>query len=156
MICDICMAAGGIGTVCTFVCMIYESKRKSKQIEVVQKIQSHQLESLYEPDIRIAYYGNGEGKDIIIKNYGEKLVILNVFEHNYSGLLNVEGMKNWFPHHLDKGESFHIPLIAHFAGIHGTNNIIVECRNRLGLEYKIKIGIVDGKVSINESIKKEL
>ena len=53
IICESCMAVGGLGTLGTFFYVIYDSKRKTKQIKNIQLIQSHQLDLLYEPDIRI-------------------------------------------------------------------------------------------------------
>ena len=150
-ICEICMAAGGLGTVGTLIYMICDSKRKTKQIETVQLIQSHQLESLYEPDIRISSYG-GMQNDIVINNHGENLILIGVHELSDSRLLNKDGMKGWFPLPFDKEAEIHIPLLLPPTKIQSLC-ISIECRNRLGLTYTINIAIIDGKPTINSPIK---
>lgn len=148
-ICEICMAAGGLGTVGTLVYMICDSKRKAKQIMTVQQIQSHQLEALYEPDIRINSYG-GVINDIVIRNYGENLSILDIRESDNSGYLNKEGMKRWFPLHFDKGAEIYIPLHVPQTKIQSLC-IKILCRNRLGHTYETIIEINNGKPAINKS-----
>ena len=148
-ICEICMAAGGLGTVGTLVYMICDSKRKAKQIMTVQQIQSHQLEALYEPDIRINSYG-GVINDIVIRNYGENLSILDIRESDNSGYLNKEGMKRWFPLHFDKGAEINIPLHVPPTKIQSLC-IKILCRNRLGQTYETIIEINNGKPAINKS-----
>ena len=150
IICEICMGAGGIGTVGTLICMIWDLKRKTKQIETVQQIQSHQLESLYEPDIRTSSYGMG---DIVIRNYGENLTILDISELTETKYLNKEGMSTWFPLPFDKDNEIHIPLYLPAAKIQ-LLRIEITCRNRLGLTYLSSIEINDGKATINRPVIK--
>lgn len=147
-ICEICMAAGGLGTVGTLIYMICDSKRKAKQIRTVQQIQSHQLEALYEPDIRINSYG-GLINDIVIHNYGENLSVLDIRESDNSGFLNKEGMKRWFPLHFDKGAEINIPLHVPPTKIQYVC-INILCRNRLGQPYETCIEINNGKPTINK------
>lgn len=147
---EICMAAGGLGTVGTLIYMIYDSKRNAKQIRTVQQIQSHQLEALYEPDIRISSYG-GITNDIVINNRSENLIVLDIFESSDSKILNKDGMKTWFPLSFDKGSDIHIPLHMPPTKIQSLT-IAVLCRNRLGLSYKLIIEIKDGKSIVNRPV----
>lgn len=142
------MAAGGLGTVGTLIYMICDSKRKAKQIRTVQQIQSHQLEALYEPDIRINSYG-GVINDLLIHNYGENLSVLDIRESNNSGFLNNEGMERWFPLHFDKGAEINIPLHVPPTKIQSLC-INILCRNRLGQTYETSIKINNGKPTINK------
>ncbi len=146
-ICEVCMAAGGLGTVGTLIYMIYDSMRKTKQIDTIQQIQSHQLESLYEPDVRIDSYG-GMINDIAINNHGENLIVLGIHELSDSRLLNKEGMKTWFPLPFDKNTEIHIPLLIPPTKIQSLC-LSIECKNRLGLIYKINIVIIKGKPTIS-------
>lgn len=143
IICESCMAVGGLGTLGTFFYMIYDSKRKTKQIENVQLIQSHQLESLYEPDIRIISYGNITN-DLVIRNYGENLIILDINDKSDSNYLNKEGMKTWFPLPFDKNTEIHIPLFMPPTKIQSFR-MQIQCRNRLGMIYMAFIEITNGK-----------
>lgn len=149
-ICEICMAAGGLGTVGTLIYMICDSKRKAKQIKTVQQIQSHQLEALYEPDIRIDSYG-GVIKDIVIHNYGENLSVLDIRESNNSGFLNKDGMTSWFPLHFDRGAELNIPLHIPPTKIQFLC-INILCKNRLGQTYETIIEIKNGKPNINKPV----
>lgn len=151
-ICEICMAAGGLGTVGTLIYMICDSKRKTKQIETVQNIQSYQLESLYEPDVRISSYGSIQN-DIVINNRGENLILLGVNELSDSNQLNKEGMNTWFPLPFDKDAEIHIPLLNPPTKIQMLC-MSIECKNRLGLIYKINVDICDGKPTISIPRKK--
>jgi hypothetical protein len=144
------MAAGGLGTVGTLIYMICDSKRKTKQIETVQQIQSHQLEALYEPDIRINSYGEIMN-DIVINNYSEDLIVLDIFESPDSKILNKDGMRTWFPLPFDKGNEINIPLHMPPSKIHSLV-IAVLCRNRLGLTYKLIIDIKDGKAIVKKPV----
>ncbi len=149
-ICEICMAAGGLGTVGTLIYMIFDSKRKAMQIRTVQQIQSHQLEALYEPDIRISSYG-GIMNDIVINNHSENLIVLDIFESSDSKILNKDGMKTWFPLSFDKGSDINIPLHMPLTKIHSLA-ISVLCKNRLGLTYKLIIDIKDGKAIVKRPV----
>ena len=144
------MAAGGLGTVGTLICMIWDSKRKTKQIETVQQIQSYQLESLYEPDVRISSYG-GVFNDIVINNHGENLILIGVYELSDTRLLNKDGMEGWFPLPFDKNADIHIPLLLPPTKIR-LLCITIECKNRLSLTYKVNIEIIDGKPTINNPV----
>ena len=152
-VCDFCVAAGGIGTVATFIFMIRDSKKKAKQINTIQNIQSHQLESLYEPDLRIFYWSlnrNDLVPEIVLKNYGENIIIMSICEHDELGLLNIERMKGWYyPYHFDKGNELHIPLIYHDEFKNYSSFFFIECRNRLGMNYEFKIINTAGKFVIN-------
>ena len=149
-ICEICMAAGGLGTVGTLIFMICDSMRKAKQIRTIQQIQSHQLETLYEPDIRINSYG-GVMNDIVINNHSENLIVLDIFESSDSKILNKDGMKTWFPLSFDKGSEINIPLHMPPTKIHSLV-IAMLCRNRLGLTYKLIIDIKDGKAIVKRPV----
>ena len=142
------MAAGGLGTVGTLVYMIWDSKRKTKQIRIVQQIQSHQLEALYEPDIRINSYG-GMMNGIMICNYGENLSVLDIRESENSSFLDKEGMERWFPLHFDKGAEISVPLHMPPTKIQSLC-INILCRNRLGQTYETSIEINNGKPTINK------
>lgn len=150
-ICDICMALGGIGTFCKFIFMIKESRRKAKQIDTIQHIQSQQLEHLYEPDIRIASWthciNNIASKEIVIENCGENLLITDIKEQTNCEVLNKNGMKNWFPRNFDKGEKLHIPLSVELSKLQEQHNIVIETNNRLNLKYESIISINNGKPS---------
>lgn len=143
LICESCMAVGGLGTVGTLICMIRDSKRKTKQIKTIQQIQSHQLESLYEPDIRINSYGNITN-NLVVRNYGENLIILGIHEVSDSSLLNKEGMKTWFPFHFDKNSEINIPLLMPPTKIRAFR-MQIQYRNRLGIVYTSYIEITNGK-----------
>ena len=151
-ICNICTAAGGLGTVGTLVYMIVDSIKKGKQIKTIQSIQSYQLESLFEPDIRISSWTSKTGgkipNEIIIDNYSEDLVVLNIIEMPEYGLLDVGGMARWFPLHFDKGKSIHIPLSLQLSNLIKPHKIIIVCKNRLGLIYESCIQFESGKPSI--------
>ena len=151
------MAAGGLGTVGTLIYMIIDSKRRAKQIDTVQKIQSHQLESIYEPDIRVTSWTNYNTPEsqnsIAIKNSGEDLIVLGIYEPSGSKILNTEGMLRWFPYHFDKGEELTIPINNQLANIN-THTIVIECRNRLGSIYESHMNIIDGKPIINKQSMK--
>lgn len=151
MACDVCMAIGGIGTFATFILMIYDLHCKTKQIKSIQEIQSHQIEALYEPDIRISSWtGKSTGllpNVIMIKNHGQDLLILEIVESKGSTILNEEGMRNWFPRHINKNEEMHIPLLSHLQDV-SSHVIIIKTRNRLGSIYESDIHIVKGKPKI--------
>lgn len=100
------MAIGGIGTFATFILMICDLRNKTKQINSIQKIQSHQLEALYEPDIRISSWTSQSTgltpKEIVINNHGHDLLILEIVEPKGNEILNKEEMRNWFPRYINK------------------------------------------------------
>ena len=157
-VCNVCMAAGGIGTVGTLIYMIVDAKKKAKQIDTVQMIQSHQLETLYEPDMRLVSwtYNSADGvqSEIVVDNHSEHLKITNIQDLSQSGLLNSEGMKGWFPYDFEKGESLHIPLAFQLKNAKGCNDIGIICSNKLGLTYVVRIHIVDGKPLMESPVKK--
>ena len=156
-VCNICMAAGGIGTVCTFFCMIHDSRKKAKQIDSVQKIQSLQLESLFQPNIRLVAWTYISTPDIqneiVIENYGEDLLVNGIREESGLNLLNATGMTGWFPYNFDKGQRLHIPISAQLKNTKGNHDIGVYCSNKLGLAYMVSIHIEDGKPIILPPIK---
>lgn len=151
MSCDICMAIGGIGTFATFILMIYDLRKKTKQINTIQSIQSHQLETLYEPDIRItSWTGQSTGlipNEIVINNHGQEILLLDIVESEGNEILNKEVMRNWFPRHINKDNEVHIPLSTHLQDI-SSHSIIIKTRNRLGSIYESEIKIVKGKPTI--------
>lgn len=89
IVCDICMALGGIGTVCVFWYMLCDSQKKAKQIDLVQKIQSQQLEALYEPDIRLVSWTRAivcsAQNEIVINNCGESIQIVDTTDNANDG-----------------------------------------------------------------------
>jgi hypothetical protein len=145
------MAVGGIGTFATFILMIYDLRSKTKQLNTIQKIQSHQIEALYEPDIRISSWtGKSTGlipNEIVIKNHGQDLLILEIEESKENTILNKEGMKNWFPRYINKDNEMHIPLLSHLQNV-SSHVIIIKTRNRLGSIYESEINIVKGTPTI--------
>jgi hypothetical protein len=149
LICNICMAAGGVGTVGTLIYLIVDSKKKAKQIDTVQKIQSHQLEALYVPDIRLNFYSyKVEGliqNELVFSNHGDDLRLLDVCSLTDVKILNTEGMKGWFPHDFDKGSDIHVPLSIQLVDLQGNHRIGLVCINKLGLTYLVPVDIVDGK-----------
>ena len=151
IVCDVCMAIGGIGTFATFILMIYDLRSKTKQIKTIQKIQSHQIEALYEPDIRISSWtGKSTGlipNEIVIKNHGQDLLILEIVESKGNKILNEEGMRNWFPRYINKDNEMHIPLLLHLQDV-SSHVIIIKTRNRLGSIYESEINIIKGKPTI--------
>ena len=150
-VCESCMAVGGIATFFTLLWLIYDSRCKSKRINRIQQVQSLQLESLYEPDIRISSWtGKSTGlipNEIVIKNHGQDLLILEIVESKGNTILNKEGMRNWFPHYINKGNEMHIPMLLHLQDV-GSHVIIIKTRNRLGSIYESEINIVKGKPTI--------
>ena len=154
--CDFCMAIGGIGTFATFILMIYDLRNKTKQIKSIQEIQSHQLETLYEPDIRISSWtGQSAGlisDEIVINNHGQDLLIIDIVEPIGKEILNKEGMKNWFPRYINRDDEIHIPLSRHLHGIE-SHKIIIKTRNSLGTKYESEINILKGKPTIQLPIK---
>lgn len=157
-VCNICMAAGGIGTVGTLIYMISDSRKKSKQIDSVQKIQSHQLETLYQPDLRLiswTYACNGMNQnDIVVENHGEDLAVADIKELSKGGMLNTDGIKGWFPYHWDKGQEIHIPILVPLKDAEGAHEIVITCFNKLGLSYLVTIHIIDGKPIVEAPVKK--
>ena len=151
-ICNICMALGGLGTVGTLIYMIVDSRFKSKQIKTIQQVQVHQLEQLYEPDIRIVSYSSGVNNEITLSNHGEDIIILNITEKNEGEYLDVGTMKNWFPLSFDKEQIIHIPLLKQINSLSGYRTIIIESRSRLGIEYKSNIILKGTHVSINQPV----
>ena len=153
IICDVCVALGGLGTFLTLIFLIYDSIRKSKNIDTVQKIQSLQLETLYEPDIRIASWRiNKTGvmqNEIVLINHGQNIILTAIYEKTHSSVLNIEGMNNWFPFHFDKGCEIHIPMTNHFSRQKESFQIAIECLNRLGFKYEMIIENNNEKVVIN-------
>ena len=153
-ICDICVALGGLGTVGTLIYMICDSRRKSKQIDSIQKIQSLQLESLYAPNLRVISWtfktSLNTNNDIVINNHGEDLVITKISKLSESCILNSEGMKRWFPYNLDKNESIHIPLSFPINDVKEPQSFIIVCYNKLGITYHVLISIIDGEPKIQE------
>ncbi len=151
IVCDVCMAVGGIGTFATFILMIYDLRSKTKQLNTIQKIQSHQIEALYEPDIRISSWtGKSAGlipNEIVIKNCGQDLIILEIVESKGNTILNKGGMKNWFPCYINKDHEIHIPLLSYLQDV-SSHVIIMKTRNRLGSVYETEINIVKGKPTI--------
>ena len=144
------MAAGGIGTVGTLIYMIAESKKHSKQIDIVQKIQSQQLESLYEPDIRLASWtinANDLKNEIVISNHGEDLLISSINNSATAGILDNDSMMGWFPYNFDNDNQIHIPLSTQ---VNSSKSYIFDivCSNKLGLTYSVSIHIIDGKPKI--------
>lgn len=156
-ICNICVAVGGIGTVGTLVYMIIDSRKRAKQIDTVQMIQSHQLEALYEPDIRLVSWTDtttdGSKSEIVIDNHGNHLKLTSIQDLSQSGLLNVEGAKGWFPYDFDSGEQIHIPLDIQLRDAKGSNDVGIICYNKLGLTYLVRIRIVDGKPYVERPVK---
>lgn len=155
-ICNICMAAGGIGTVGTLIYMIVDSKRRAKQLDATQKIQSQQLEALYEPDIRLvssSYRVIGLApNDLVFENHGEDLRLLDIRSLSDYDILNSEGMKGWFPYDFDKGSEIHVPLSIQLIDLRGTHNIGFFCTNKLGLTYLVSINIVEGKPTVQRPV----
>lgn len=137
--------------------MIADSKKKAKQLDTVQRIQSHQLEALYEPDIRLISWtftaADDLRKEIVIDNHSENLMITDIQDLSQSGLLNSKGMEGWFPHDFDKGKHFHIPLAVQLKDAKGSNSIGVICSNKLGLTYLVQIRIVEGKPFMERPVK---
>jgi len=158
-ICNICMAAGGLGTVGTLIYMIVDSRKKAKQIDHVQSIQSYQLESLYQPNLRLISWTYDSGglnqNEIVIKNHGEDLRVTDIKELSELGLLNVYGMKGWFPYDFDKEEEIHIPTLYPLKDAKGIHNIVITCSNKLGLTYLVTIQIIDGKPAVEIPVKKK-
>lgn len=156
-ICDICMALGGLGTVATFLSMICDSKKKTRQINTIQTIQSNQLESLYEPDIRLESWtgssGNKHNSKIVVKNYGYYLKVLDIKESTELGLIKQDGIAGWFPRDFEKTQSLHIPLSLDLNDIEEDAIIGIVCLNKLGLKYIVNIHIVKGRPSIDSPIK---
>lgn len=150
-VCESCVAVGGVATFLTLLWLIYDSRCKSKRINRIQQVQSLQLESLYEPDIRISSWtGKSTGlipNEIVIENRGQDLLILEIFDSKGSTILNEEGMRNWFPRHINKNEEMHIPLLSHLQDV-SSHVIIIKTRNRLGSIYESDIHIVKGKPNI--------
>ena len=148
LVCDGFMAIGGIGTFATFLLMLCDLRNKTKQINNIQEIQSHQLETLYEPDIRITSWNEMSAglisNEIIISNHGIDLLILDIVDPIEKGILNKEGMKNWFPRYINKDEEIHIPLSRQLNGIE-SHKIIIKTRNRLGARYESEIIISKGR-----------
>ena len=157
MACDIFVAAGGIGTVGTLIFMICDSKEKAKQIDAIQKIQSLQLDALYEPDIRLDswIYSSTDRvpNEIVIKNHGEYFKVFDIQDLSNPGLLNSSGMKGWFPYDFEKGDSLHIPLSFQLKDAQGSHDIGITCFNKLGTTYLIRIHIVDGKPHLEVPVK---
>lgn len=147
VICEICMAIGGLATFLTLIFLIIDSRQKSMQISTIRNIQSHQLESLYEPDIRISSWSNNiVGHNfVVINNHGENLELLGIYENSKTDLLNSEGMRNWFPRSFDKDEEIHIPLLNPLSSLRGGQILIIKSRSRLGVEYESTISIEKDK-----------
>lgn len=157
MICNICMAAGGIGTLGTLLYMIVDAMNKAKRIDTVQTIQSRQLESLFEPDIRLVTWtstnASGAQDEIVISNHGEDLRIIDIRDDSHSGLLNLEEMTGWFPYDFDKNEEIHVPITLPMKGLVGEKDIVIICSNKLGLTYLVDIHVVNSKPTINRPVK---
>ena len=140
------MGLGGIGTVGTLICMIIDSKKKAKQIDVVQRIQSHQLELLYAPDIRISsWLGNindGMHNKIVISNLGDNLTILDIKTLSGSNVLNKEGMSNWFPYDFNRNSEFQIPISVNLNDVSNNSSFGIVCFNKLRSKYLVPIKIV--------------
>lgn len=143
------MALGGIGTIGTLICLIIDSNKKAKQIDTVQNVQLHQLELLYEPDIRILSWTNttsvGKFDTIVISNQGEKLKILDIHTLSDSDILNKKGMKNWFPYEFYEGHEIHIPMSVQLKDINGIYSFGIVCSNKLGSKYIVPIQIEKSK-----------
>lgn len=152
-ICESCVAVGGLATFFTLLWLIFDSRCKSKRINRIQQIQSLQLESLFEPDIRISSYSSGTVNEIVISNHGENLIILGISETNEQELLNMDGMKNWFPRNFDKNIDVYIPL-SHLLSSVQSHIIMIKCLNRLGTTYESEIRINDGKPIIKRPVTK--
>ena len=80
----------------------------------------------------------------MIRNYGENLIILDIYEVSDSRFLNTEGMKTWFPYHFDKNTEINIPLLLPPTKIQALR-MQIQCRNRLGMIYMAFIEITNGK-----------
>lgn len=156
LICNICMALGGIGTVGTLIYMIADSKKRAKQLNAVQLIQSRQLEYLFEPDIRLASWSfvpEGKKQELVISNHGEDLVISSIVDLSSTGLLFSNGMVGWFPYNFDKNDQLHIPLVVEMNS-ETIHNIGIICSNKLGLTYQVSIHIFKGKPNIERPVLK--
>lgn len=157
IVCNICMALGGIGTLCTFVYMISDSKKKSKQIAVVQKIQSQQLEALYEPDIRLVSWTQatvrGAQNEIVVNNSGESIQIIDITDNADDRIINTDGMSGWFPLDFDKGEEIHIPLLTALQSVNSDLIISIICLNKLKLRYSVNVRFVGGKLVVLRPVK---
>ena len=118
----------------------------------MQKVQDRQLELLYRPDIRITSWVDrkGLGSEIIIENFGEDIVIESVEDIKGADFLNRKGMVNWFPRHLDKHSSIHLPFFRLDSSVNCIVNIYSS--TKLDLKFITRLKVESGKPSIVETI----
>ena len=152
---SIATMVAAIGTVLTFIKMICDSKNKTKQLESIQKIESVQLNALYTPDIRIdSYWKSGDMERIFnISNNGENLQIVEIKNGKDSSIIDVEGMKNWFPKPFDKGEPIQIPILPGLQALPQNFQFDIIVVNKLNQTYVCTIKAIEGKVLVYSPIK---
>ena len=157
IIVNVCIALGGLGTVGTFIYMICNAQNQNNQVKSVQKIQSHQIDVLYKPDIRIAawtgYIVSGNLRPFIrIENNGENLIINDI--KDLSGpTLNKEEMQGWFPLNFDKSREITIPIKNVVSNLNSGELFNMEVTNKLDQKYHIVISKTNDRIEISKITK---